>query len=629
MTGDHRQLAVGGLALAVVIFFAVNIFANSAFKGLRLDLTEQRLFTLSQGTRDVLASMDEPVIARLYFSKLLGEVNPRHLIYYNRVRELLEQYSEVSGGRLRLELFNPEPFTDDEDRAVAFGLQGLPVNEAGDKGYFGLAVTNSTDDREVVTYMSPQREPFLEYDLTRLIQGLVNPEPKVVGVISALPINGNPTAQQPRWAVIDQIADFFEVRGIDNTEKSIPGEVDMLLIAHPKGLNEQLQYAIDQFVLRGKPAMVFVDANSELEIAMARGEPEAGPSQFDQQLAAWGLRLKPGVVAGDLDTARRVNVSQGGKVAVADYVLWLSLDGRNFNADDPVTSDLNRVNLATGGVIEAVEAAGTTLTPLISTGERAMSIETAKVRVNPDVAALFREFKPDGKPLTLAARVQGKPKTAFPEGPPKPAEASAEAPPADGHLSEAAGPVSLIVVADTDMLHNQFWVDSQNVLGQSYTVPYADNANLVLNALENMAGGANLVGLRSRGETTRPFRMVQRIRQDAELKYRAKEQVLAGKLTEVQENIAKLLSRENSGGEVMVTPEDRLTADSLRREMISLRRQLRDVQHALRKEIDDLDMRLKFLNIAAIPLLLGAIALVLALVRRSRRAATPRARAAS
>jgi ABC-type uncharacterized transport system involved in gliding motility auxiliary subunit len=535
----------------------------------------------------------------------------------------------VSGGRLRLELFNPEPFTDDEDRAVAFGLQGLPVNDAGDKGYFGLAATNSTDDREVVTYMSPQREPFLEYDLTRMIQGLIKPEPKVVGVISALPINGIPAAQQPRWAVIDQIAGFFEVRGIDTTEKTIPDEVDMLLIAHPKGLNEQLLYAIDQFVLKGNPALVFVDPNSDIEIAMARGEPEAGPSQFDQQLEAWGIRLTPGMVVADLDTARRVNVNQGGKLTVADYVVWLSLDGRNFNAEDPVTSNLNRVNLATGGIIEALEAAGTTLIPLISTGERAMSIEVGKVRVNPDVAALFREFKPDGKPLTLAARVQGKPKTAYPDGRPKPAEAVADAPAPAEHLSEAVGPVSLIVVADTDMLHNQFWVDSQNVLGQNYSVPFADNANLVLNALENMAGGANLVGLRSRGETTRPFRMVQRMRQDAELKYRAKEQILAGKLEEVQENIAMLLSRENSGGDVMVTPEDRLTADSLRREMISLRRQLRDVQHALRKEIDDLDMQLKFLNIAAIPLLLGAIALVLTLVRRTRRAAGQRVRLAS
>ena len=616
-TSNRAKLALGGLGFAVAIFFAVNIFANAALKGQRLDLTEDRLFTLSEGTSQVISSIDEPITVRLYFSKALGEVNPRLQTYFNRIRDLLDQYANISEGKLRFELYNPEPFTEDEDRAVAFGLQGVPINNAGDRGYFGLVTTNSTDDQETIGYLNPRREAFLEYDLTRMIQGLVNPEPKTIGILSGIPINGIPMAQQPRWAVVDQIADFFDVRNIEATEMTIPEEVDILLIAHPKQLNELLLYAIDQFVLKGGPALIFNDPNSEVAIAVARGAPGAGVSDLGPLLKAWGVALEAGKVVGDLDTARRVNVRRDGQIAVADYVVWLSLDKRNFNTNDPITSNLNRVNVASAGSLVAADGATTKLTPLITTKVRAARIDAEKVRMNPDVVALFREFKPEGKPLTIAARVQGLAKSAYPDGRPKP-DKEKQLESVATHMAAAKDPINVIVVSDADLLHDQFWVEQQDLFGQNYQVPFASNADLVLNALENLAGGSTLVGLRSRGETTRPFSMVLRIRQDAELKYRAKEQELVTKLKQVQQEMTQLVSQEENGGEATVTTADRQAIENRRREMISIRRQLRDVQHALREDIDNLDMLLKFLNIVVIPLLLGVATLVLILFRRVR-----------
>ncbi|MFB3149795.1 MAG: GldG family protein [Alphaproteobacteria bacterium] len=412
---DRRTLALGGLVLVTVLFLAVNVFSNMTFRSWQLDLTEEKLFTLSDGTRSVLASIDEPIDVRLYYTKLLGERSPVHATYFARVRELLERYEDLSGGKVRLELRNPEPFSDTEDRAVAFGLQGIPVNAAGDLGYFGLAATNSTDDEGVIPYFSPEREAFLEYDLTRLIFSLANPKRKVVGLISSLPIDGGaagPFAPARRWVVMDQIRELFIVRSLAADIKAIPDSVDILMLVHPKGLTEKALYAIDQFVLGGGRALVFVDPNAESEGMRGRRFGAPGGSEFNRILEAWGVRLVEDKVAGDLDTARRVNINQRGRVDVVDYVLWLSLAPGNFDTGDVVTGDVNRLNVATPGILEKVDGRGTEVSALLSLGPRSMRIDANKIRVGADAVALFRDFRPGGDELMLAARVTGPAKSA-------------------------------------------------------------------------------------------------------------------------------------------------------------------------------------------------------------------------
>ncbi len=627
-TIDRSRLAVTGLALSVVLFFAVNIFSNAAFQALRLDLTEGKLFTLSEGTRNVLATIDEPIRLRLYYSKLLGERSPRHATYFERVRELADRYSEISGGKVILEVLNPEPFSDEEDSAIAFGLQGIPLNNTGDLGYFGLAGTNSTDDKAVIPFFTTERESFLEYDLTKVVFTLANPERKLVGVMSRLPIEGGamrpPFTQTPAWAVMAQIREFFEVRSLPNELREIPQDIDILMLVHPKGMNDFTLYAIDQFVLGGGRALVFVDANAEVDVPPDGRMTSLPRSEFNKILETWGVRLASDKVAGDLDAARRVNVRVGGKMNVVDYVVWMSLSRKNFDAKDAVTGDISLINVATAGVLEKIKDATTQVLPIISTGPRSMAIETEKVMIRPDVVALFRDFKSGGKPLTLAARIKGPVKSAFPDGPPQDKDRDKNAPPpaaAKKHLAQSAKPVNLIVVADVDMLHDRFWVDIRQLMGQQLLVPNANNADFVVNSLDNLGGSDALIGLRGRAASSRPFHLVQEIRQDAERQFREKELSLQTKLQDVEGKLENLVRRRGTDSEQVLSPGDKAAIDKFRNEMVQVRKELRGVQRALRKDIDQLDAWLKFLNIAAIPLLLAIGTIILTVVGRVRRKA--------
>ena len=627
---DRSTLALVGLALGLVLFFAVNIFSNATFSSAKLDLTQGRLFTLSQGTRNVLKGIDEPITLKLYYTKLLGERSPQHANLFERVRELLSRYADLSGGRIRLELQHPEPFSDAEDRAVAGGLQGVPINSAGDLGYFGLTGNNTTDDQVVIPFFTTEREAFLEYDLTKMVFTLANPARQVVGVMSPLPLEGGnpmrpPFQQSPRWAVLDQVNEFFQVLPVPVSYTEIPDNVDILMLVHPHGLSDATLYAIDQFVLRGGRVLAFVDANAEVDVMSAGPTGPSPRSDFDKLLNAWGVKLVENKIAGDLDAARRVNVRVAGKTTVADYVAWLTLSGKNFDTNDAVIGDIGRINVASAGILEKTGAEGIEVTPLVRTGPRSMAIDAAKVAGQPDVVGMFRDFKPGGAPLMLAARIKGTVASAFPDGPPplpKPdgaADAPAAAPPKAPHLKQSEKPANLIVVADVDMLHDRFWTDTRELMGQRLLVPFANNADFVVNALDNLSGSDAMIGLRGRAQSTRPFRLVQEIRQAAEQQYRSKEQSLQAKLDDVRQKLEALERRRGAEGDVVLSAEDRAAIDKFRSEMIATRKELRDVQRALREDIDRMDAWLKFLNIAAIPLLLGLGTIVVTIIDRVRR----------
>ncbi|MEK9751979.1 MAG: Gldg family protein [Rhodospirillaceae bacterium] len=624
----RQKLTVVAVVLGAVLFMAVNVFSNSAFRAMQVDLTEGSLYTLSEGTRKVLAKVDEPITARLYFSRFMGEQSPAHARYYERVRELLERYENLTQGRLRLQLFNPEPFSDDEDSAVAYGLTGVPVNETGDLGYFGLAASNSTDDFEIIPFFSPEREAFLQYDLTKLVNALATPKKTVVGVLSTLPINGGflPGAgNRPRWTVIDQINEFFEVQPVPPDAPVIDKDVDILMLVHPKALSAKTRYGIDQFVMRGGKVLAFVDPVAEVD-GPGAGYGKPGRSELGDLMKSWGVELRKDRVAGDLDSARRVNVRAGSQVAIADYVGWLSLRPGNFDRDDPAMGALKLINVGTAGILDTVKGATTKFTPLIRTGMRSMAIDAKEFERQPDVIGLFRNFKAGTEPLTLAARITGPAKSAFPYGRPKDAKADAAAKPEDKpkdkpkHLAASAKDIQVIVVADVDMLHDNLWVEAQDMLGKRLLVPFANNADFIIGVLENLAGGASLSELRGRTISSRPFELVREIRQAAERRFRTKEEELQKKLEAVRADLNNLIRRENvQSGELILKPADRERMEKARLEMVAIRKELRSVQHELRKDIDSLDSWLKFFNIAAIPLVLAFGTLIFAVARRLRR----------
>ena len=606
-----------GLILIAIFFISFTIFSNSFFRGKQLDLTEGKLFTLTDATRSILKSIDEPIKVRLFFSGILGAQSPNHGIYFARVRELLSQYENIAEGRLKLEIFDPKPFSDAEDLAVGFGLTGANINSAGDLGYFGLAATNSTDDEATIPFLTPAREMFLEYDLTKMIHTLVNPKKPTVGILTSLPINvgAGPRLGQPgRWAVVDQIEEFFEITPISRDAASIPNDVDILLIVHPKGLKKAMLYEIDQFVLNGGRALVFVDTNAEAAVRPGPANTNDPVSDFDSTLESWGVRLVKGKVAGDLQSARRVNVRQGQKMAVADYVVWLALKRANFDQADVVTGDIEAINVASSGILEPIGDKGTNFLPLIQTSEQSMQISRNKVISQPpDVIGLFRDFKSSGKPLTIAARITGKIQSGYPAGPPTESKRKKT-----NHLVESKEPINLIIVADTDILQDILWVEVQDLLGSKLFSPYANNADFVVSALDNLTGSQELISLRGRSRSSRDFELVKQIRQSAELRYRAKEQKLQAKLSEIREKLGQLTAQGQEQETSKINSKHKRTIDEFRGEMAEIRKELRSVQLALRQDIDSLDTWLKFVNIAGIPIVIVLGVMCFSVFRRSR-----------
>ncbi len=627
-SADKSRLALIAVAVAAVLFLAVNIIAQTVFSAARLDVTDGNIYTLSEETIPIFQDIKEPIVVRVYFSQALSEASPRHGVYFQRIRDLLSQYSALSGGMLQVQYFDPEPFSDVEDRAVGFGLQAVPLGNVGEVGYFGLAATNSTDDQEVIPFFNLEREAFIEYDLTKLVYTLSNPDQPKIGLITSLPVDGGMTpgmggmggTPTPPWQIMDQMRDFFEVERLDAQIDAVPDDIDVLVLAQPDALSDSATYAIDQWVLRGGPVLVFADPNLESG-NNPQGQMPGGPdmTNLKKLLTAWGVTLDADVIAGDIQAAVRVNTAMGGRPVISDYPAWMNLQADALAQDDAITGDLKNMTLATAGVLSAFEESGLDVRPLIQTSTDSMKIAADKVQGLPDVVALFREFEPSGERLMLGARVTGLAETAFADGAP-PAEESAvdeeEGSALAPHLSEAAAPVQVIVVSDADLLADRFWVQESNFFGQRLMVPTADNAAFLINALENLTGSPALSSLRGRGQISRPFTVVEDLRLDAEQNFRAKETELLGRLDTLQEQINAIEVRQDGQGESLISEENQDAIRNYRAEILATRKELREVQRSLREDIDRLEGTLKFINIAGVPIIFGILMVLVALWRR-------------
>jgi ABC-type uncharacterized transport system involved in gliding motility auxiliary subunit len=613
---DRNRLGALGIALAVVLFFAINILSGALLKSTRLDLTGDKLFTLSEGTKQVLSTMEEPVDLRLYYSSRLDELGPYFSTHAQRIEELLGEYQRLSGGRMHLERLDPQPFSPEEDLAVAEGLEGLPLSGDGTQAYFGLSGRNSTDDIEVIGYLAPERANFLEYDLTRLVHDLANPDKPVVAVLGDLPLMGTQFNQFQPWHVLDAMYQFFDVRFLGGKQEKIDDDVEVLMLAQPHNVDPATLYAIDQFVMRGGRVLAFIDPLAEVMAAGGGMNPMANPEgdaikALEPLLTAWGITIPDGKVIGDRTAAQRVSAQVGGRQVVVDYLPWLSLDATHLNADDVITGEIRLVNLNSAGSIQARDGATTALEPLVVSSQLSMAIDTEQIRTAPDPARLIAEFAPKGEPFVLAARLTGAAKSAFPDGPPDGVTSDAE------HLAEAKAPLNLVVIADADLLADATWVRQQDLLGQQIVIPMANNGDFAINALDNLAGSEGLISLRGRGLVDRPFEVVRAMEQEAEYKYRAKEQELLAQIEETEAKIRSLKEEEQKSG-VILTGAQQEEIENFRGEMIRLRQELRAVQRSLREDVESLSTWIKALNIWAVPILIALLAAGLAWFKRIR-----------
>ena len=604
---DLRRLRYVTLCLSGA---ALTVLAGSPGVGTlldepRLDLTEQQLFTLSQGSRQIIEQLPDQTDLYLFFSSRAAKDLPVLRSYARRVEALLREYERQGHGKLKLHVIDPQAFSVEEDRAREFGLDAIPLGPVEGQVFFGLAAVDQQQHTQRIPLFSLDEQAFLEYEISRLLQSLDKPERAPIGLLSSLPLAGGFDEQSrrtlPPWFVLEEIRKAFDVQELTGEIEQIPEGLNVLMLVHPKRVSRNTQLAIDQFVLRGGRLLLFVDPYSEQD----RGEQYFGIPSKDKSsdlaplLGAWGVRQVPGKVLGDGHYGQFVNLKDS-----ADPV-WqptaLALPASAMNQQDVATAGLQSINLTTAGILEPLEGSRTTFSPLLRGSEYSMPFSTARFDQMKDSGELAREMKPSGERFTLAARLQGPAQSAF----------LTEVQGKPGAITSTEN-INVIVVADTDLLSDNLWVDARGRIGDP--AAWADNGVFVLNALDSLTGTNALINLRSRGHFSRTFTTVDVLLRQARQRFRDMSDTLQGKLDETERQLAFLQSEHHDG--TGLSPEQQKEIDRFLQEKTALASEMRAVARQSNLEVEKLGTLLKAINIGLVPGVLTLLVLGLWSARR-------------
>jgi ABC-type uncharacterized transport system involved in gliding motility auxiliary subunit len=586
----------------------------------RYDATAEKIYTLSPGTRALLSKISEPTTLDLYFSSDASGQYVEYKNYAERVHEMLRQYVRASGGKITLNAIDPEPDTPEEEKATAAGIepQTLP---GGGQFYFGLVATQA-DQQKVIGALNPEREQFLEYDVSELIYGVGQVDKKKLGLVTSLPLQGSPgmpmMGQQGTEGqyVVSEWQDTYDIVPVDATATELPPGLDVLAVIHPENLTPKLQFSIDQFLLAGKPVFLAVDPSSAYfkhqggQDAMMGGPQPNVSSDLPLLLGPWGISYDPQSVVGDLDNAREVVLPDHSTMR---YPVWLDLTAANFNATALPTAQLGSALFIEAGSLSLKAGSTLTFTPLIETSANSGTIAAASLQfAQPEDVA--RQITPSGRKV-IAALVTGKFRTAFPDGPPEDAPAAADAkaapkaPPASW-LKDSKTSSILIVVADTDWLFDDYSLHKYDFMGQAAAEPFNDNLSFAANSLDFLAGSRDLISIRGKGNSVRTFTVVKRMEADAEEKYKEKLTALEAQINEVQAKLAELQGKKgDDGGKLLASPEATRAIEDFQKQESVMRAERRGIRLALRQGIDSLENRLLLINLLATPLLVCAFGL--------------------
>ncbi len=630
MTTSHkRSFDLWGLLLLALLFIAAITVANLTLRGMRWDLTEGRLFTVSEGTRNILAEIDEPVNLYFFFSDKQTADLPTVRDYARRVEEMLDEFASHAGGKINLQKIDPVPFSEQEDLAARFGLQAVPVSNSGETIYFGVAGTNSVDDAAAIPFMHADKQQFLEYDLAKLVYTLANPKRPVVGVMTGLPMlsDFDPMTQRVRdaWILAEQIEGLFELRRVATSASRIDDDIDVLMVVHPKDLADTTLYAIDQFILGGGKALIFVDPRAEMDRPANPNDPMAAmqasqSSDLARLFEAWGVTYSPSQIVGDRELALSITMRPG--EPPVRHVGMLGLTTDNLDQDDVVSGGLDQVNVAMVGYFGKADDAAIELIPLVESSADAMPLAADRLRFLADPNELLNDFQATGERYVIATRLRGELETAFPDGAPAAAEGEAEDETAETieHRSTSDGEVSMILVADTDILTDRLWVQVNRFFGQRMANAWASNGDFVINALDNLTGSNDLIGIRGRATYSRPFLRVQELEREADERWRGTIQELEAQLAQTESKLSELQASRDDENLAILTDEQSAELERFQQQRLQVRKELRDVQLTLNQDKERLGVWLKVLNILLLPLLL-TFALALFAARGRRRPA--------
>ncbi len=612
--------SVIGVAAMLLILVAINFIAGLVKQ--RVDLTAEHAYTLSAGTKAILAKLDTPVQIRFYCSQSAEGMPVILKTYAQRVDDLLTEYRQNSRGLIQIQKLDPEPDSDAEDSAKLEGVEPQMLSN-GDRIYLGLSVS-LLDQKEAIPFLSPERERLLEYDISRAITRVITPDKPVIGVMSSLPVMGMGATMpmqergEPPWVLIEELKRDFNVKEIEANATAIPDDVKVLLVIHPKGISETMQYALDQFVLRGGKLIAFLDPVAVLDPQTASGGFGSPPSKssLEKLLGAWGITFEDSKVLADLDFLART--AQGRAPAI------LALNEKAMNKDDIATADAGNLLMVFSGVFGGRPAQGLKETVLLHSSKDSQLVDPMMARISGEQIA--NSFTPSGTEYPLAIRLTGKFKTAFPGGKPKPAATEPnekkETPAPEAGLKESKQESTVVLIGDSDMIQDQVAVRQiGNPLGQRLVMPANGNLAFAQNVIDQLTGDSNLITVRSRASRERPFTVVKKMQAEAESSYRSKIKELEESLADAQRKIGQLQSGKQEGQRFILSPQQQEELANFRQKEAAAKTELKAVRKKLRTDIDSLENRIKWLDIAGMPALVALTGLIFAAVKRRQSAA--------
>lgn len=610
-------LSTTGLITVFFILILINVLVSYA--NIRWDATQGKIYSLSEGTRHILADLKQPVNIKFFYSRSSRNIPEDIKLYASRVRDFLSEYGRASGGRIRIETYDPKPDSDEEEWAQKYGLRAIQL-PTGESIYCGL-VFSAADQVDKIAFLDPDREPLLEYDITRMIQRMQSPTKKVIGVISSLPVFGNSPylsngqqGEEGPWLFITELKKTYDVRAIPLSAQKIDPAPDLLLVIHPKGISMKLRYAIDQYVLSGHKAIVFVDPFC---VSDTKQQSFMGPSNssLPRLFEAWGISFDPSKVVADVDQSTPV---MGRDNRVENSPVMISARDSAFNSKNVVTAELEKMLFPLAGAIQKIPKSPYDFEPLVRSGKDAGLIDAFKVGFGLD--AVRKDFTSANRRFCLAAQVSGKFKTAFPDGPPADKKGDKETPKKSlsNEIKQSRKKTTVIVVGDADLLADRFYVQRGQFLGMMISRVFNDNLNFLSNACETLTGSNDLIALRSRGRYERPFTVVLALQQEAREKWLSKEKELMKEADAANRKLKELELRKQASQKLIIGPQQEAEIMKFRQKKLKIDQQLKDVRRNLRANIEALGNTLKAVNIFLMPLLVCLAGLCFAFYRNRR-----------
>jgi ABC-type uncharacterized transport system involved in gliding motility auxiliary subunit len=627
-----------GVLVMLGILILLNFIAGAA--RVRLDLTQEKAYTLSAGTRAILKKLDTPIVIRFYCTQSESATPETVYLkgYARKVEDLLAEYRQVAGNKVRIEKYDPQPDSDAEDSARLDGIE--PKALAGTEGfYLGLAV-KCADEVQAIPFLDPSRERLLEYDLTRAIARAETPEKPIIGLMSPLPVFGmpsNPMMQQmgqqgsQPWTIVNELKNDFDVKRVGMDVDKIDDDIKLLLVIAPKDISDKAQYAIDQFIMRGGKLVAFLDAqcladNRQQNQMMAN--MGGGGSSLDKLLKAWGIQFDTGKVVADLKYKMELRGRNG---EPQEAPAWLALTSDAINKDDVATSQIDNIWLPLCGAFTGTPVAGLKETVLLHSSKDSQLVDAMLANLSGE--NIMKEFKPSGVNYNLAIRLTGKFKTAFPDGAPqekkdeksdseKKDEKKPEEKKPDDSLKETKSDNAVVLFGDADLLYDPFTIRRIDSPFGAMQMAMNANLNLAQNVIEQMTGDSNLIAVRSRATLNRPFTRVKEMEAAANEKFQSEIKRLEDSAADAQRRINEMQAQKKDKDQrFILSPEQRTELEKLRKEEAETRKHLKQVQKDLRKEVVSLQTRLKWINILAVPLAVTATGIVIAVVNRRKTSA--------